>query len=70
MRTAFNLHFAGRAYTATSDGGAQVMEWLCHAERDLNALGALAAQKAALPAPVRQNRQVLFVAEMVTERWV
>ena len=42
------------------------MEWLCHAERDLNALGALAAQKAALSAGVRQDRQVLFVAEMVT----
>jgi hypothetical protein len=42
------------------------MDWLCHAERDLNALGALAAQKAALSAGVRQDRQVLFVAEMVT----
>jgi hypothetical protein len=45
-----------------------MMEWLCHAEGDLNALGALAAQKAAVPAGGRQGREVLFVPQVVTSQ--
>jgi hypothetical protein len=65
MSIPFKLHFADRAYTGASDGGAHMFEWLCHAESDLNALGALAAQKAAVSARNRQARQVLLFADLV-----
>jgi len=43
-----------------------MVEWLCHAESDLKALGALAEQKAAVSARNRQARQVLLVIDMVS----